>query len=103
MSNYTFETLEKIKKPPADVTIYSNGLVRFSKSAIERYGLQDATIVWGESESQDSLALRKERGGRPLRGDHKDTTSCPLRTAVRHVGRYTIECADDMMVLVPIA
>lgn len=100
---FTFEQPSLEKKVPPDVTIYNNGLVRFGAIALEQYGLRDAQIVWGESESQETLAIRKESGGRVMRGEHKDTTSCPLRIAVRHVGRYRIECVDDMMVLRPLA
>lgn len=98
---YVFETVEKIKKPTADVTIYSNGLARFSKEAVEKYNLQEAALLWGESETDGTIALRKESGGRVLRGEHKDTTSCPLRIAERHIGRYRIECAGEVMELRP--
>ena len=101
--NFVFEQVEEKPKELPEVTIYKNGLVRFSRKAIEKYGLQDAAVVWGESENQDMLALRRERGGRPMRGEHKDTTSCPLRIAERHVGRYKIECVEEVMVRRPLA
>lgn len=88
---FVFEQIEQKLKEPPDVTIYKNGLVRFSKNAIEKYGLRDAQIVWGENESQDTLAMQKKCGGRSMRGENKDQTSCPLTIAQRYVGKYTIQ------------
>ena len=100
---YVFESVEKIKKPTADATIYSNGMVRFSNEAVEKYSLREASLLWGECENDNTIVMRKELGGRVLRGEHKDTTSCPLRLAVRHVGRYKIECVGEVMELRPMA
>ncbi len=96
---FVFEQIETKPKEPPEVTIYKNGLVRFSQSAIEKYGLRDSQIVWGESESQDTLAMQKKIGGRVVRGEKKDQTSCPLTIAQRHVGKYTIQEEGEIFVL----
>lgn len=96
---FVFEQIEQKPKEPPEVTIYDNGLVRFSKSAIEKYGLRDAQIVWGENESQETLAMQKKNGGRSIRGKNKDQTSCPLLIAKRHVGKYTIQEEGEIFVL----
>lgn len=96
---FVFEQIEQKPKEPPEVTIYKNGLVRFSKSAMEKYGLRDAQIVWGENETQDTLAMQKKIGGRAMRGENKDQTSCPLLIAQRHVGKYTIQEEGEIFVL----
>lgn len=96
---FTFEKPSLEKKVNPDVTVYKNGLVRFSKNAIEKYGLRDAQIVWGENETQDTLAMQKKIGGRVMRGENKDQTSCPLTIAQRHVGKYTIQEEGEILVL----
>ncbi len=96
---FVFEQVEQKSKEQPEVTIYKNGLVRFSKSAMEKYGLRDAQIVWGENESQDTLAIQKQVGGRPMRGENKDQTSCPLTIAQRYVGKYTIQDEGEIFVL----
>ena len=42
MGQFTFENLKSADKKSADVTIYQNGMVRFSRIAIERYKINDA-------------------------------------------------------------
>lgn len=49
MSEFTFEKLKTADKKTADVTIYPNGMVRFSRQAIETYGIFDTDILWGEN------------------------------------------------------
>ena len=96
---FVFEQIEQKPKEPPDITIYKNGLVRFSKSAVEKYELRNAQIVWGENESQDTLAMQKQIGGRPMRGENRDQTSCPLTTAQRYAGKYTIQEVGEFFVL----
>ena len=96
---FVFEQIEQKPKEPPDVTIYKNGLVRFGKSAIEKYGLRDAQIVWGENESQDTLAMQKKSGGRSMRGENKDITSCPLTIAQRYVGKHMVQEVGEYYVL----
>lgn len=96
---FVFEQVEQKPKEPPEVTIYKNGLVRFSKSAMDKYGLRDAQIVWGENETKDTLAMQKAIGGRAMRGENKDQTSCPLTIAQRHAGKYTILEEGEIFVL----
>ena len=75
MSEFTFEKLKTADKKTADVTIYQNGMVRFSRQAIETYGISDTDILWGENQDKTVLAMQKVSQGRTLRGKRKDTTS----------------------------
>lgn len=101
MSKFIFE-IKKAEKKTADVTIYKNGMVRFSKTAIETYGITDTGILWGEDETEKTLAFRKDQQGRALRGKRMDTTSCPTAIAQRYIGKYTIKVDDGVFVLVPV-
>ncbi len=96
---FVFEQVEQVAVENPDVTIYKNGLVRFSNSALDQYDLRDAQIVWGENESQDTLAFQKKTPGRVMRGEKKDTTSCPLKIAQRHVGKYMLMEQGGIFVL----
>lgn len=98
---YTFECLAKETKA-ADVTIYSNGLVRFGKQAIEKYDIRNTALLWGTDNENGLLVLRKVRSGRNLRGKGMDSTSCPLRIAQDRTGKYTLTLDGDVLVLTPV-
>ena len=53
MSEFTFEKLKTADKKTADVTIYQNGMVRFSRQAIETYGIFDTDIFMGRKPGQN--------------------------------------------------
>ena len=99
---YTFESVTKETKAAADVTIYSNGMVRFGKQAIEKYDIRNTALLWGTDNENGLLVLRKVRNGRNLRGKSMDTTSCPLRIAQDRTGKYTLTLDGDVLVLTPI-
>lgn len=99
---YTFESSLKEKKAATDVTIYPNGLTRFSKRAIEKYDIRDTQLLWGTDNESGMLVLRKVQSGRNLRGKNKDTTSCPLRLTQARVGKYTLTLDGEVLVLHPI-
>lgn len=101
MNKFIFES----KTPEtrvADVSIYQNGMVRFSRQAIETHGISDTDILWGENEDKTVLAVQKVSSGRALRGKRKDTTSCPITIAQRYTGKYTLKPDEGVLVLVPV-
>lgn len=101
MSKFIFES-KTAEKKTADVTVYRNGMVRFSRQAIETYRISDTGILWGEDEAEKTLAFRKAQQGRRLRGKRTDTTSCPTTVAQRYVGKYALKADDGVFVLVPV-
>lgn len=101
MNKFIFES--KTTEPKAaDVSIYKNGMVRFSRQAIETHGIFDTDILWGENEEKTVLAIQKVSSGRALRGKRKDTTSCPIALAQRYMGKYTLKPDEGVLVLVPV-
>ncbi len=100
MSKFIFES-KTTEKKTADVTIYQNGMVRFSRKAIENYGISETGILWGEDDTEKILAFQKAQQGRRMRGKRMDTTSCPTTVAQRYVGKYTLKADDGVFVLVP--
>lgn len=99
MSEFTFEKLKTAEKKTADVTIYQNGMVRFSRQAIETYGIFDTDILWGENQDKTVLAMQKVSQGRTLRGKRKDTTSCQMQIAKRYAGKYFLKKIGELLVL----
>lgn len=99
MSEFTFEKLKTADKKTADVTIYQNGMVRFSRQAIETYGISDTDILWGENQDKTVLAMQKVSQGRTLRGKRKDTTSCQMQIAKRYAGKYFLKKIGELLVL----
>lgn len=99
MNKFIFES-KITKAKTADVSIYQNGMVRFSRQAIETHGISDTDILWGENEDKTVLAVRKVSSGRVLRGKRKDTTSCPIAIAQRYAGKYFIKQEEEFLVLV---
>ena len=101
MNKFIFENKTSEKKT-ADVTIYKNGMVRFSRQAIETHGICDTDILWGENQEKTVLAMRKVSSGRALRGKRNDTTSCQMQVAKRDAGKYNLKPDDGVLVLIPV-
>ena len=99
MGKFIFES-KTAEKKTADVTIYENGMVRFSRTAIETYGITDTDILWGEDKYTQTLAFQKVSQGRTFRGPRKDTTSCPLEIAKKYGGKYFIKQDGELFILV---
>ena len=99
MSEFIFEKLKTADKKTADVTIYKNGMVRFSRQAIATYGIFDTDILWGENQDKTVLAMQKVSQGRTLRGKRKDTTSCQMQIEKRYAGKYFLKKVGELLVL----
>lgn len=102
MDKFIFELVKMPERKTVDVAIYKNGMVRFSRQAIETHGISDTDILWGENEDKTVLAIQKVSSGRVLRGKNKDTTSCPIAIAQRYTGKYTLKPDEGVLVLVPV-
>ncbi|MDE6373434.1 MAG: hypothetical protein K2L72_02950 [Clostridia bacterium] len=98
MGQFTFEN--RLTKAVTDVTIYANGMVRFSHIAIDHFKITDTDILWGEDKNTQTLAFQKVSQGRTFRGPRKDTTSCPLEIAKKYGGKYFIKQDGELFILV---
>lgn len=98
MNKFIFES-KTTETKAADVSIYQNGMVRFSRQAIETHRISDTDILWGENEDKTVLAVQKVSSGRALRGKRKDTTSCPITIAQRYAGKYFIRQDGELLIL----
>ncbi len=97
MGQFTFEN--RLTKAVTDVTIYANGMVRFSRIAIDYFKIIDTEILWGEDKETQTLAFQKVSQGRIFRGPRRDTTSCPLEMAKKYEGKYFIKQDGEIFIL----